>query len=203
MEPLSSLTLADLLDRLASKIPAPGGGAAAGLVGAHAAALARMVVSYSLGRKSLAAHQEELASLGAQLDKGRGVMLALADEDAEAYEALSGLWPLPADDPRRQREFQGVVRRAIMVPRAVVAAAADLLRACERLLPISNPNLRSDLIAAAVLAEAAGIAAGLNVRVNAPHLADEAERARVLADLDAVLNDTAGRRARVATDPRV
>jgi formiminotetrahydrofolate cyclodeaminase len=158
-----------------------------------------MVVSYSLGRKSLAAHRDELAAIASQLDTARGVMLALADEDAEAYATLSSLWKLPADDPGRTGAFQAAVRRAIMVPRTVAAAAVDLLRACERLLPISNPNLRSDLIAAAVLAETAAVAAGLNVRVNAPQLEDPAEHERVLRDLEGVLADAASRRNSLAS----
>lgn len=196
MESIAQLTLAELLDRLASKSPAPGGGAVAGLVGAQAAALARMVVSYSLGRRSLAEHQDELEALAQQLDNARGVMLTLADADAEAYATLSAVWSKRHDDPAA---FERAVRRAIRVPRSVMAAAVDLLRLCESLAPISNPNLRSDLVAAAVLAEAAGEAAALNVRVNAPQLSDERDRARVLAECDAVLRSAREHRTRVGS----
>ncbi|MEM8757021.1 MAG: cyclodeaminase/cyclohydrolase family protein [Planctomycetota bacterium] len=194
MDTLAHLTTADLLDRLASKSPAPGGGAVAGLVGAQAAALARMVVSYSRGRKSLAQHEGELAELASQLDNARGIMLALADADAEAYSSLSALWSKRESEPQA---FEAAVREAIRVPASVMAAASDLLRLCESLDPISNPNLRSDLVAAAVLAHAAAEAAALNVRVNAPQLADAAERERVLAACDERLADTVERRAAI------
>ncbi|MEM9166467.1 MAG: cyclodeaminase/cyclohydrolase family protein [Planctomycetota bacterium] len=191
MDTLARMTTGDLLDRLASKSPVPGGGAVAGLVGAQAAALARMVVSYSLGRRSLADHQRELEGAALQLDNARGVLLALADEDAQAYAALSNAWGSRGDD---RAVFEAAVRSAIRVPQAVVAACGDLLRLCERLGPISNPNLRSDLVGAAVLAEASSVAAGLNIRVNALQLADAAERDGVLSSLDAALVEHAARR---------
>ncbi|MEO1584891.1 MAG: cyclodeaminase/cyclohydrolase family protein [Planctomycetota bacterium] len=199
MKTLASLTVADLLDSLASKSPAPGGGAVAGLVGAQAAALARMVVSYSLGRKSLAEHQASLGAIAAQVDNARGVMLSLADADAEAYARLSALWKLPEDDPERRARFQPAVRWAIQVPRSAMAAAGDILRLCERLAPISNPNLASDLVASAVLAEAAAKAASLNVLVNAEQLDDAAERGRLLTEVDTAIADAAERRAHVAS----
>ncbi len=196
MDTLARLTVADLLDKLASKSPAPGGGAVAGLVGAQAAALARMVVSYSLGRKSLAEHQPALESIAAQLDNARGVMLGLADADAEAYAGLNALWGRRAEEPDA---FRAAVRRAIHAPRSVMAASADLLRLCEALAPISNPNLASDLVAAAVLAEAAAKAASLNVHVNADQLDDAGERDRLLTEADTAIADAAERRARVAS----
>lgn len=197
MESLSSLTVADLLERLASKTPAPGGGAVAGLVGAQAAALASMVVAYSLGRKSLAQHQEQLESISQQLENARGLLLVLADADADAYAELSALWKLPVEDTERIERFQPAVREAILVPQSVMAAAADLLRLCEALAPISNANLASDLRASAILAYSSAEAAALNVRVNAPQLADDHERAGVLAACDSALISMKQRRDRV------
>ncbi len=196
MDTLTSMTMADLLDALASKSPAPGGGAVAGLVGAQASALARMVVSYSLGRKSLTEHQADLERIAVQLDNARGVMLSLADADAQAYASLSALWGSKGEKPD---EFRAAVRRAIQVPRSVMAAAADLLRLCDSLAPISNPNLASDLVASAVLAEAAAKAASLNVHVNAEQLDDTGERDRLLTEVDSAIADAGERRARVAS----
>ncbi|MEM0984596.1 MAG: cyclodeaminase/cyclohydrolase family protein, partial [Planctomycetota bacterium] len=141
-------------------------------------------------------HQDELESIAAQLDNARGVMLALADADADAYASLSALWGSQSEKPA---EFQSAVRRAIHVPRSVMAAATDLLRLCEKLSPISNPNLRSDLVAAAVLAHAAAETASLNIGVNAPQLSDNDERSRVLTDRDASRATALQLRDRVAT----
>src|SRR5262245_5876212 len=89
MQPLASYTIADFLEALAARTPTPGGGAVASAVGATAAALARMVVAYSLGKKSLAAHQPALEIAARELDVARALLLRLADEDAAAYALLS------------------------------------------------------------------------------------------------------------------
>ncbi|MFO0081526.1 MAG: cyclodeaminase/cyclohydrolase family protein, partial [Phycisphaerales bacterium] len=49
--PLGEMRVADLLDSLAAKTPAPGGGTAACVVGPVGLALAGRVLSYSVGRK--------------------------------------------------------------------------------------------------------------------------------------------------------
>jgi formiminotetrahydrofolate cyclodeaminase len=203
MDPIAGMTVAALLEGLASKTPAPGGGAVAGLVAAQAAALASMVVAYSLGRKSLAAHQAELAEIAGLLAEARARGLALADADAEAYAALSGLWSLPANDEGRARQFLPALRRAVDVPRSVLGQADALLRLCERLGPITNPKLASDLLAAVVLAEAAGVLASLNIHANLGLLPDPAERQALEAQTEADLaaNAACVARLRAASNP--
>ncbi len=183
MERLASLTIDDFLGRLGSKQPVPGGGAAAGVTGAIGAALALMVVAYSIGRKSLAAHQEGLVSIREKLEKLRASMLRLADEDASAYAQLSALWGLPKDDPQRIRGWGPALDRAIAVPTGIMDEGARLLDLCAQLAPICNTNLLSDLAGASSLAEACVRAAGQNVRVNAPMLNDKDATDKLMADL--------------------
>ncbi len=189
MDRLGDLVLNDMLDRLGSKEPVPGGGAAAGIVGALSAALASMVVAYSLGRKSLAAHQDRLEAIDATLKELRAVLLESADKDAEAYAGLNELWGLPKDDPVRAERWGGALQKAINVPTSIMKAAESLLLEYRGLAPICNQNLTSDLAGAAALAEACVKSAGQNVRVNAGMLEDEGEKVRILDDL-------ASRRAR-------
>ncbi|MFO0830250.1 MAG: cyclodeaminase/cyclohydrolase family protein [Phycisphaerales bacterium] len=165
---------------LAAKQPTPGGGAVAGLCGALSSALAQMVVSYSLGKKSLAQHQHMLEDAARRLERARSIFLELADEDAEAYALLNEISRLPDTDPRRARDLPGATQAAVSVPMSVAAAAVDALRLLRALCGASNPHLRSDLAIAAVLAEATARAARWNVVINlstsVPGL--EAERLR-------------------------
>src|ERR1044071_2665053 len=101
MTTLAATPFAELLSRIAAKTPPPGGGAVACATGALAAALAGMVVSYSLGKKSLAAHQDELERAAHALENARAVFLELAEEDAGAYGLVNELMKLPETDPRR------------------------------------------------------------------------------------------------------
>ncbi len=183
MERLASLSIDDFLTRLGSKEPVPGGGAAAGVTGAIGAALALMVVSYSIGRKNLAEHQDALGEIKAALEDLRGRLAHLADEDAKAYAELSALWGLPKDDRKRTECWNLALDRAIAVPTGIMDAGAKLLELCAYLAPICNRNLLSDLAGASALAEACVRAAGQNVRVNAAMLDDNDACERLMADL--------------------
>lgn len=165
------MRFADFLGAVAAKSPAPGGGAVASACGALGAALAQMVVNYSIGKKNLVEHQGALQEANTKLERARAVLLELAEEDAAAYSLVNELQKLPDGDPRR-KELDGAKVLAVRVPQSVAAAAIDLLRLFEQLAPITNRYLRSDLAIAAVLAEATVRSAIWNVRINAAEMAD-------------------------------
>lgn len=193
----SSLPVADFLETLGAKTPTPGGGAAACLAGALGASLAQMVVSYSLGKKNLAAHQPDLDHAHHTLARARELFLALADEDAAAYGLVNELQKLPESDARRAAELPGAIEASIQVPLAAIAACTDLLRLYETLAPISNRHLHSDLAIAAVLTESAARANLWNVRVNAALLSDSSRRDSLTQQAAASVEDAARRRAAV------
>jgi formiminotetrahydrofolate cyclodeaminase len=194
---LRSFTVADFMNQLGAKTPAPGGGAAASVAGALAASLARMVVAYSVGKKSLAEHQGTLERAAVILARASEMLLELADEDAAAYALVNELSRLPETDARRGREWGGAVDASINVPRAVVGACADLLRLMESLCAITNTQLRSDLAIAAILTEAAGRSGWWNVRVNLAFITDAGARAEIERGMRALLDEAAGRRAKI------
>lgn len=166
------LTLAAFLQQVGEKSPTPGGGAVASVVGALGAALARMVVSYTRGKKAFAAHEPTLADADRILLNAGDLMMRLAEEDAQAYGLVNELSRLPEDDPRRDA-LPAAVAASVQVPLAVVAACVDLLRLFERLAARTNRHLRSDLAIAAVLADAAARASWWNIAVNAGGAGDE------------------------------
>jgi formiminotetrahydrofolate cyclodeaminase len=80
------------------------------------------------------------------------------------------------------------VERAVEVPRAVLLQSIELLKDFERLAPITNKFLRSDLGIAAVLAEATARSAAWNVRINAGDL-PATRKGDVLANCDALVQE--------------
>jgi formiminotetrahydrofolate cyclodeaminase len=178
---LRERTLEAILDALGDRTPTPGGGAVAGVAVALGAATARMVVSWSVGRPALAAHGALLHEAGQRLRELQDLALDLADADAVAYDALSALMKLPADDATRRDEMPAATAAAIDVPARTIAAAVDVLEHVARLVGRSNRKLASDLEVAAIVAEAAARAAAANVRANLALLASGAERARIEA----------------------
>ncbi len=195
-DPVASQPLGTLLGAIAAKIPAPGGGAATGVVGATAAALAGMVVSFSVGRKAFAEHAAFLEDAAARLARARAVFLMLADEDAAAFGELNRLMRLPEGDPEREAGWAAAVDAAMAPPRATLAAACDLLRICEALCGRSNRQLRSDLALAAIQAEATARGAAVNVAINLPLLPPE-RRSVLEAETGAMVAEARARTERV------
>ena len=172
MHDLADEQFGTLLDSLAAKTPAPGGGAASAMLGATAAALAGMVVAYSIGKKSLIAHEGVLRESAESLEAMRHRFLDLAARDAAAYADLNRIQRLDKADPVRITEEPAALGRAIAAPESARLLAMDLLALLETLVGRTNRYLASDLAIAAVSAEAAAASAGWNVRINAPGLPD-------------------------------
>lgn len=197
MEDLARISFGTLLDQIGAKVPVPGGGVVACSTAAMAAALARMVVAYSLGKKHLAQHQAQLEQAARRLDNARDLFMELAREDAAAYAIVNELGRLPEGDERRQREYEPAVRACIQVPQATVAACCDVLRLCEELAPITNRHLHSDLAIAAILADSAARASIWNVRVNAALLPDHSGRMSMVEKASQMAEECARRRETV------
>src|SRR2546423_12618550 len=87
--------LQNYLDELASSQPTPGGGSAAALSGAMAAALASMVVRLTLGKADYASVQQEMEILLHHTEKLRLRFQQLMQEDIEAYGRLSACFKMP------------------------------------------------------------------------------------------------------------
>jgi methenyltetrahydrofolate cyclohydrolase len=82
--------IGEFLDRVADRVPAPGGGAPAAFQSALGAALLGMVARYSTGEQ-YAGHQEAIGRILAEADELRSIALRLAEADADALLAAESL----------------------------------------------------------------------------------------------------------------
>jgi formiminotetrahydrofolate cyclodeaminase len=180
-------SLAAFLDATAAHRPTPGGGAVSAVAGALAAAIGEMVLNYSVGKKGLEAHQDELRLAVAELRRARSVMLELMIEDQAAYGALTAARKLPEGSPEREREFGLALQASIGAPRAMAATAVAILELCDRVVEKVNHYLLSDLAVAADLATATARCATYNVRANLPDVRDPAERRSIESTAEQVL----------------
>jgi formiminotetrahydrofolate cyclodeaminase len=167
---LASQTIDGFFDELSAKVPTPGGGASAAIVGATAAATAGMVLSYSIDKKSLAEHRGFNLDAQHRIGELREMFLKLAEDDAAGYSVLNALWKLDKDDPARVAGWKSAVDGAIEPPRVMLSRAVELLELCEELISTTNRQLKSDLGVAAVLGQAAARSAAWNIRINIPLL---------------------------------
>ncbi|MFD4196435.1 cyclodeaminase/cyclohydrolase family protein [Amycolatopsis thermoflava] len=162
-------TLEAFLDALAARVPAPGGGATAALHAAQGAALVAMVARYSDGEK-YRQDADAIAQIRANADDLRALALALAEKDAAAFQAVTRAYALPKSTERekvaRSRAIGAALVEAGRVPARVIAVAKQIVNLTERLQPIGNRNVISDVAAAADAARAALSTARMNVEIN-------------------------------------
>jgi methenyltetrahydrofolate cyclohydrolase len=160
--PLLDCSVADLLDRLAAKTPAPGGGGAAAITAAMAAGLLGMAARFST------AQLVDSPGRAAYADRVRDQVAALAERDAEAYGAVLAAFALPREpDPEvRRRQIRHALQRAAQVPTEIAEVASGIATEAVELAQRGNPNLRGDAFTAATLAAAAARSAAELVRIN-------------------------------------
>ncbi len=177
MENLEGQSIGDLLKALGSTEPVPGGGTAATLAGALAAALVRKVAALAEKRGREVGESVERAENFEQQ------FLKLGVADATAYAQVV------AAQKKGKEELEKALVRAAGVPLETAQKAMALLDLAERLLTVCPKSARSDLACAARLAWAACTAALYTVDANAHALRDEKFRAELgqarseLADL--------------------
>jgi glutamate formiminotransferase/formiminotetrahydrofolate cyclodeaminase len=177
---LKDLSLADFCERLASADPTPGGGTAAATAGALAAALVGMAARTTIGKKKFADRQVAMEAIRDEADGLRADLLAQAEADARAFDAVLAAYRLPKGTPeeevRRGCTIQDATRGAIAAPLTVCRLARRVLDLARRVAAEGNPNAASDAGVASLLAAGAARGALLNVRINLPQLTDATER---------------------------
>ncbi len=133
--------ISDFLARLADRVPAPGGGAAAALHAAQAAALLGMVARYSTGER-YAKHKRIIERIITETDELRSTALQLAEGDAAAFTAVTDAYKLPKDIDKAKAARSAAITKALIgagkPPAEVIAAARVAVELAEELLPIGN-----------------------------------------------------------------
>jgi formiminotetrahydrofolate cyclodeaminase len=176
---LADLSVADLVARLATHDPIPGGGSASALTGAMAAALVQMVVELTRGRPAAEGREDELTEIGVAAAGFQSELVRLAEVDAAAYRTVLDARRLPRETERdreaRRVQVDAATREAIRAPMATADRASRVLDIAWRLAPIGNRNAISDVGVGAELAAAAIRGALLNVEINLPYLPEDDE----------------------------
>ena len=143
------------VEQLAAPTATPGGGSAAAASGAMAAGLARWWLSMSRGKKAYLQHERELSEAIARLAPLREELKAAIDADAESYNAVMKAYKQAKESADADGIIDAALKQATSVPLGVAERAREVTEIAERLKPITNPNMKSDLTTAAALARAA------------------------------------------------
>jgi len=192
---LAPLSMRELLDRLSSSDPVPGGGSAAALAGAMGASLVSMVAALTAGRPEYAEADDAAREIGEAASSLRDELIELAQRDSDAYQAVVTARRLPreTDELRiaRARAMSSAIVQAAEVPLRTARVAREALELAGRIAPIGNRNAVSDAGVAALLSAAAIRGAILNVSINLPYLPEDAPlRAEADAELSRLEQET-------------
>jgi formiminotetrahydrofolate cyclodeaminase len=203
--PLAELTVNQLLERLSSSAPIPGGGSAAAIAGAMGAGLVAMVAALTVGRAEYADAELMARELGAAATTIRDELMQLAQRDSEAYEAVVHARRLPRDTDEqrsaRAASLAEAMRLAAEIPFETARVAVRAVELAARIAPIGNRHAVSDAGVAAQLASAAVRGAILNVRINLPYLPPDAPlRTEAPAELERLEATALNREAAALAD---
>jgi len=166
------------IDELAGGAPTPGGGSAAALAGALAAALVAMVARLTIGKKAYAGVEAQAREILAEAEELRVELRRLVDEDATAYAGVSQAYKIPKADPHRAQAIDDALLSAARPPAEVVKRGRRLLALAQTIEHVGNQNAVSDARVAGMLAKTAIDGATENVNAN---LAGMSEQARARA----------------------
>jgi len=164
----------------------------AAICGALSAALSRMVGNLAVGKQGYEAAQSELAGIES---RGRALQkrfLALAADDAKAYDGVVAAMRLPrgndAERATRKDAMQAAYVHATEVPLETIRACLDALELARLAAEKGNRSAITDAGVAAILAQAGMRGAALNARVNLAAVSDRAWREPTETELKSLLN---------------
>jgi methenyltetrahydrofolate cyclohydrolase len=167
----------ELLDEVAARTPAPGGGSATAWAGAVAAALTQMSAEFA-GAEATSARAAAL----------RTELLACGERELHAYEPVLAA----------QRAGEGLadaLSAAAEPPLAIARATVEVAELAAALAVSGRPALTGDAVAGALLAEAAAQAAARLVELNLTRRPDDPR----LTEVSALLGRAAAVREAVLT----
>ncbi len=160
MQKFKNYSLKAYLDQLSLKVPVPGGGSAAALVGSLGAALISMVTNYSLKKNKPKSIETKLKKTLVQSEKIRKQLLDIVDRDAQAYLRVV---KTRHSAPKIKK---AALRQASQVPMETCRLCYAAIQLTPLLVTDGNRYLLSDVKVAVELLEAAFNCAMVNVEVN-------------------------------------
>ena len=193
---LTDMTLTAFADETASESPAPGGGSIAAYMGALGASLGAMVANLSAHKAGWDDRWEEFSDAAV---KGRDILdrlVALVDEDTEAFNRIMAVFAMPKSTPEekaaRSAALQEATLYATQVPLRTMKTSFEAFDLLDEMAAKGNPASISDVGVGALAARSAVLGAYLNVKINAAGLKDRDQA-------DAILEEA----ARIAAEARI
>lgn len=183
------------LDELASKASTPGGGSAAGIMGAMGAALVSMVGNLTVGKKNYEDIEAEMQDILNRSEALRDELTDAIRADVEVFDKVMGSYGLPkeTDDQKTARSvaIQAALKEATDVPLECAKLCREVIEISKPMAEKGNKNVISDAGVAVLAAEAALRSAALNVYINVGGIKDDEFVTDRKAKLESLLEGSA------------
>ena len=183
---LIDMDLTAFAEETSSESPAPGGGSIAAYCGTLGISLGTMVANLSAHKRGWDDRWEEFSQWAEKGMKIQEQLLALVDEDTNAFNRIMDAYGLPkgneAEKKERQEAIQAATKYAIEVPLSVARISFESMEVMKTMAEIGNPNSVTDAGVGALCARTAVIGAVMNVQVNTGDLTDESYKQKVLSE---------------------
>lgn len=187
MVELVSKSVRDFVEEVASSASAPGGGSVSALAGSLGAALGCMVARLTIGKPGYESAAGEIQDALLKLEALKRDMLAMVEEDTQAFNKVSAAYQLPKETGpqklERSKAIQDALKGATQVPLKLTRKCGSALELLRALGAKGNPSACSDAGVGALLIYAGLQGASLNVEINLGGLKDQEFTARVRKEL--------------------
>lgn len=183
---LVDMTVTGFADETSSESPAPGGGSISAYMGALGAALGTMVANLSAHKAGWDDRWEEFSEYAVKGRETMTALMALVDEDTEAFNRIMAVFAMPKGTPEEKAARSAALQEATLyateVPLRTMRESVKVFDLAEAMARQGNPASVSDAGVGALAARAAVLGAYLNVRINAAGLKDREQADKLLKD---------------------
>ncbi len=198
---LVDMTCREFALETASESPAPGGGSISAYMGALAAALGTMVANLSSHKAGWDERWEEFSDYAERGQELVSRLLALVDEDTEAFNRIMAVFAMPKttaeEKAARSAALQSATLYATEVPLKTMKAAYECFEIVKAMAETGNPNSVSDAGVGALAARSAVLGAELNVKINAAGLKDRETAERLISEANEIARKAVAQEAEI------
>ncbi len=174
---LIDMDLKAFANETASESPAPGGGSIAAYVGVLGVSLGTMVANLSAHKRGWDNRWEEFSAWAEKGMAYQKQLLALVDEDTNAFNKIMDAFGLPngsnEEKKERKQAIEDATKYATEIPLKVVEVSYKSMEVMKAMADVGNPNSVTDAGVGALCARTAVRGALLNVKINAGGLEDK------------------------------
>jgi glutamate formiminotransferase / formiminotetrahydrofolate cyclodeaminase len=167
---LTDLSLKKFMEVTASESPAPGGGSVAAYIGTIGSALGTMVANLSSHKRGWDDRWEEFSDWAVKGKEIQNSLLALVDEDTEAFNRVMEAYAHPGKSSEekafRNKAIQESMKMAALVPLRVMRKASEAFNLIRAMVETGNPNSVTDAGVGALAIGTCIKGAFINVKVN-------------------------------------